>query len=88
MVPVDLDETNWVYVLGTPIWADGIAPLVKGPRWRRRRRPKKMRISLLFPSQSGLWTVGGCGHRHRKKRGKMPVQDAWSMWRYDVTIVS
>ena len=26
MVPVDLDQTNWVYALNTPIWAYGISP--------------------------------------------------------------
>lgn len=42
----------------------------------------KIRLSypLHFPSQSGLttlvllvpWMVAGCGHRHRKERGKIP----------------
>ena len=47
MVPVNLDQTNWVCTLNTPIWANGIAPL--SPVTGRR-----LYLVLVFKGKLGI----------------------------------
>ena len=51
MVPVNLNKTNWVHALDTPIWAYGIAPGIP---------PKSTFCSIFYDIlEESKWYIAG-----------------------------